>query len=176
MNPPFTWFGGFRYFNLGEKLDISSQRTVAGAFEQGSYNIRTTNNLYGAQLGARMRQTQGRFEWEATGKAGVYGNDADQAQTVTDFPPGGPAPFQLRNASSGQSGVAFIGEGNLTGRYRLTNVWNIRAGYNVIWIEGLALAPDQLDFNLAAAQGGRRLDNDGGLFLHGVNVGLEARW
>jgi hypothetical protein len=45
-----------------------------------------------------------------------------------------------------------------------------------MWIEGLALAPDQLDFNFAAADGGAQLNAGGGLLLHGANVGVEARW
>ena len=91
---------------------------------------------------------------------------------MTDFPA-----FPLRpTVSSSSGGVAFVGEINLSALYRLTDVWNLRAGYNAIWIEGLALAPDQLDFNFATAPGGNQLHNGGGMFLHGVNVGLEARW
>ncbi len=168
----FTWFAGFRYINLGERLNISAQRTVSGAVEEGTYNIRTANNLYGAQLGARLRRTRGRFGWEATGTAGIFGNDAQQTQTVTDFPN-----FPLRpTVSSSRGGVAFVGGANLSALYLLNNVWNLRAGYNVMWIEGLALAPDQMDFNFAASPSGNQLHNGGGLLLHGVNVGLEARW
>ena len=113
-----------------------------------------------------------RFGWEATGKAGIFGNDAQQKQSVTDFPN-----FPRRpTVSSGGGVMAFVGELNLSGLYRLTDVWNIRAGYSILWIEGLALAPDQLDFNFAASPSGNQLHNGGGMFLHGANVGLEARW
>jgi hypothetical protein len=80
----FEWFGGFRYVNLGEKLNIVGQGAQEG--EQGSYNLRTANHLYGAQLGARLRRSQGSFGWEAAGKAGIFGNDSQQRQSVTDFP------------------------------------------------------------------------------------------
>jgi hypothetical protein len=167
----FEWFAGFRYLNLGEELNISAQRIVSDEVEEGTYNIRTANHLYGAQLGARLRRWGCRFGWEATGKAGIFGYDAQQTQSVTDFPD-----FQLRNVSSSRGGVAFVGEINLSALYRLTDVWKLRTGYNVLWIDGLALAPDQLDFNFAAAQSGTQLHHGGGMFLHGVNVGLEARW
>ncbi|MHB1037747.1 MAG: BBP7 family outer membrane beta-barrel protein [Pirellulales bacterium] len=166
------WLAGFRYLHLGEELDISAQRTVDGLVEDGAYNIRTANNLFGAQLGARLRRSWGRFGWEAAGKAGIFGNDAHQRQSVVDFPS-----FPLRPTVSSSGGtVAFVGEINLSALYRLTDVWNLRAGYNVLWIEGLALAPDQLDFNFAASPSGNQLADGGGMFLHGVNVGLEARW
>ena len=124
-----------------------------------------------AQLGARIRRTRGRFGWEGSGAAGVYLNNSQQSQTVTDFPN-----FPLRNVSSSANGAAFVGDTNLSGLYRLNNVWNLRAGYNVIWIQGLALAPNQIDSDFAAAQGGSNLNNGGGMLLHGVNVGLEARY
>ncbi len=167
-----TWFSGFRYLNVNQRLNIVSQRTVANAIEQGSYNVRTQNNLFGGQLGARLRRTSGRLGWDASGFAGVFGNSAQQTQSVTDFPN-----FALRpSVTDSKGGVAFVGGGNLSGLYSLTKALNLRAGYNTIWIEGLALAPDQLDFNLAAAQAGSRINNNGGMFLHGANVGLEARW
>lgn len=166
------WFAGFRYLNLGERLDLSAQRTVNAQVEDGSYNIRTSNNLYGAQLGARVRRTRNRFGWEATGKAGIFGYDAQQTQSVTDYPD-----FPSRpTVSSRGSGVAFVGEVNLSGLYRLTDVWGLRAGYSVMWIEGLALAPDQLDFAFATSPSGNQLHRGGGMLLHGANVGLEARW
>ena len=168
----FTWFSGFRYLNVNQRLDIVAQRVVANAVEQGSYNVRTQNNLFGGQLGARFRRTSGRLGWDATGFAGIFGNAAQQTQSVTDFPN-----FALRpSVTDSKGGVAFVGGGNLSGLYSLTKVLNLRAGYNTIWIEGLALAPDQLDFNLAAAQAGSSINNNGGMFLHGANVGLEARW
>ena len=68
-----------------------------------------------------------------------------------------------------------MGEINLTGIYQFTDVWGFRAGYNMLWIEGVALAPDQLDFTNTPTSG-RALVASNGVFYHGVNVGLEARW
>jgi hypothetical protein len=59
--------------------------------------------------------------------------------------------------------------------YRLTDVWGIRAGYNVVWIDGLALAPNQFAFNNVDGTGSA-LASSGGIFLNGANLGLEARW
>ncbi len=123
-----TWFSGFRYLDLGEKMNISTQRQILGPEpEHGRYNVRTSNHLYGAQLGGRYRRTYGRFGWDTTGSAGIFGNDAQQTQTVTDFPN-----LPLRNITSNSSAVAFVGDANLSGLYRLSNVWNLRAGYNVM--------------------------------------------
>ena len=166
------WFAGFRYINFNDRLNISAQRIVGGMVENGTYKTTTNNNLYGAQLGARLRRTSGRFGWDATSFGGVFYNDASQTQSVTDFPN-----FAIRpSVSNNKGGVAFVGGGNLSALYSLNNVWSLRTGYSVLWIQNLAFAPNQLDFNFAAAQGGSQLHNSGGLLLHGVTAGLEARW
>jgi hypothetical protein len=51
----------------------------------------------------------------------------------------------------------------------------LRAGYNLIWLDGLALAPDQWDFSNTPASGTSLVDG-GSLFLHGANLGVERRW
>ena len=165
------WFAGFRYLSLREHLRISGERTVAQLPETGFYETESRNDLFGAQLGARIRRCLGQFSWEATGKAGIFGNQAGQEQVFIDFPN-----FPLRPQTSASGGsTAFVGELNLTGIYQLNRVWALRAGYNLMWIEGVALAPDQLDFTFTSTSG-TGLNRSGSLFLHGVNVGLEARW
>jgi hypothetical protein len=167
----FEWFAGFRYINLGETLDVFAERDEIGGTENGTYGIRTRNNLYGAQIGSRIRRGWNRFRWEATGKAGIFGNDAYQSQYITDYPD-----FPLRPSISAEHGqVSFVGELNFSLIYKLTNVWGLRGGYNVMWIEGLALAPNQLDFTFTDTSGSG-LNTHGGMLLHGVSLGLEGRW
>jgi hypothetical protein len=162
------WLVGFRYLNLGEELDITAFDSEESTTE---YSVETENRLYGAQIGTRLRRSRCRWSWEATGKAGIFGNDMKQSQDpIIDFPD-----FEFRSRqSSSESDVAFVGDLNLTAIYQLTRVWGLRTGYNLIWIEGLALAPDQLDFSNTGDDA--ELQDGGGVFLHGVNIGLEGRW
>jgi hypothetical protein len=163
------WMAGFRYVDLSETFGITGVRMIQGLPENGVYNVQTDNNLYGAQLGARLRRCLGRLSGEVTGKAGIYYNDASQNQFILDYPN-----TVVRDGRASGDHTAFLGEVNLSAIYQLTDVWGVRAGYNLIWIEGVALAPDQLDFSSATDV--TQLSSNGGLFLHGVNVGLEARW
>ena len=73
------------------------------------------------------------------------------------------------------TGVGFLGDLNYTVTRRLNDTWCLRLGYNMIWLSGVALAPDQWDFTNTATSG-TTLVGGGGLFLHGVNLGLESRW
>jgi hypothetical protein len=71
--------------------------------------------------------------------------------------------------------VGFVGDLTMSAIYRINRVWGIRAGYSLLWLDGLALAPDQFDFT-TNANSGTQLVNSSGIFYHGANLGLEARW
>jgi len=164
------WLAGFRYIGVEETaaLDILSCGDVGPLVP---YRVGTSNNLFGGQIGARGRLDRQRWAFEGWAKAGLFGNAQTLRQdAVVDW-----LGTEQRPASSATAGeTAFVGDINLSAIYRLSDVWGIRAGYNTIWIGGVALAPDQFTFGmdgpLQAVAGG------GGIFLHGVNLGLEARW
>jgi hypothetical protein len=159
---------GFRYLSLDEDFILNSTDADSGASD---YRIRTTNDLFGGQLGARFEGGDGDWSWSATGKAGIFGNDAFQAQSVADFPPA----FFLRPETGRRSGgVAFVGDVNCTLAYQITDALSARIGYNVLFIEGVALAPDQLDFSDTPTSG--QVLRRSGLFAHGANAGVGFTW
>ncbi len=167
------WLAGFRYVGLEEEASV----TTECCFTPNSsipvpYRVRTRNNGFGGQVGARGRLTWERWAFESWAKAGILGTAQKQIQDpLIDY-----TGFQQRpGLSASGSEVSFVGDINLSAVYRLTDVWGIRAGYNVFWLTDVALAPDQFDFaNTTTA--GTGLVGDGGLFMHGANLGLEARW
>ncbi len=159
---------GFRYVNLDETFNINS---IDNDGTQSDYRIDAENHLFGGQLGLRLTHRSCRWGFDSTGKVGLFGNAANQRQFVGD----NGNTTVLRNTSSSQSVTSFVGDINASVAYYLTDVWKIRAGYNVLWMEGLALAPNQLDFSFSA-DSGTAVSTGGGVFLHGANVGLEARW
>jgi hypothetical protein len=171
LNSCLAWLAGFRYVRLTE--DFALRTTDFGFLAPGGssrYTIDTTNNLYGGQLGFRLRQLAGDFSFDVLGKAGVYGNTASQKTFVGDD-----AGFVLRNSETSATDVAFVGDLAFTGRYHVSSTVALEGGYSVMWIEGLALAPDQLDFTNTATSG-QQIDNDGGIFIHGAHAGILVIW
>jgi hypothetical protein len=162
--------GGLGYWSLSESFNIQSTDLQEGT---GNYNIRTTNDLFGGQIGVRLRSsTEKRLGWELTTLGGIYDNHATQSQYVTDYP----NPFYLRSPCGADAHqVGFVGELNFSLIYRLNDVWAVRGGYGVYLIEGVALAPNQLDFT-NARRSGTDIDTRGSMVVHGANFGLEARW
>lgn len=159
---------GFRYLHFGDSLNIKSTDNDGTISD---YNIRSRNNLYGGQIGLRTARRHQRWGWDATGKAGVYGNDARQDQFVGD---NGNATV-LRDTSTSQGAVAFVGDLNASLIYQLNRRWALRGGYNLMWIEGVSLAGNQLDFSFNS-DSGTQVSTSGGVFMHGASVGLQAAW
>jgi hypothetical protein len=46
--------------------------------------------------------------------------------------------------------MGMIADMNLSAIYRFNEVWGLRVGYNLLWLTGVALAPDQFDFTRRA--------------------------
>ena len=156
---------GVRYMNLEEEFDFQSAETNG---DTSNYLIGTRNNLVGFQLGARLeRQTSSCFRWYGGAKAGVYGNMAKQNTWLGDVNNS----IVLRNFSNSEEDVAFIGELDLGLACQLSRCFSINAGYRVLWVEGVALAPEQLDLTTTDTSGSGLNDN-GGVFYDGGYVGL----
>jgi hypothetical protein len=163
---------GFRYFNLDEDFALTAFDSAEGTT---TYGVHTDNDLYGVQLGGRLRYFFDVWSFEATGKGGVYANDVRQNQDpIIDFP--NPPGVVVRPAlSSSEVTHTFVSEVNLTAIYHLNSVWGVRAGYNFLYLDGVALAPDQLDFT-NTPNSGLGLFNQADVFYHGASFGLEARY
>lgn len=138
------------------------------------YRVQSSSNLIGSQIGIRRRTDWRRFAFEGTAKAGIAGNVLSQSAGPITSPltPG----VIYRDPTSASAGsVGLLSMLNLTAIYRMTDHWGLRAGYNLIWLDGVALAPNQWDFTYTA-DSGRSLVGGGCLFLHGANLGVERRW
>jgi hypothetical protein len=86
-----------------------------------------------------------------------------------------PALQERPTRSASEGGVGLIGDLNFTLTYRMTETWGLRLGYNMLWLSGVAMAPNQFDFS-AAPGGGNALNGGSSIYLAGANLGLEARW
>lgn len=165
----WSLLAGFRYLNLGERFNINSADSDG---DVSDYTVRTSNHLFGGQLGARVQGRLGeRIRWELVGKGGVFGNAAEQRLLLQD----NDNTFDVLNTTARRGQASFVGDVSLSCAYELNNVWSLRGGYYVMYAAGLALAPDQLDFSFDLDTG-TRIGTHGDLLLHGALVGLEARW
>lgn len=163
-----SYLSGFRFVNIDEGFSINSFDVATGTSD---YKIATTNKLFGGQIGVVAQQPADWIGWEAFGKIGAYGNVAAQSTLLQDFN----NTLTVRNSRTTGGNVAFVGELGASAILRMTGAWSLRAGYNVLWVEGIALAPNQLDYT-ATLTSGTALHVNGGALFHGANLGIERRW
>jgi hypothetical protein len=164
------FIAGFRYLELSESLDIT-RSAIAGlpAGSTASYAIDAHNHLSGFQLGLDAHLWDCcRFSLDGTMKAGIFGDDATNSVLVTL-----PGPDPLASAA-GKSHVAGVAELDFAGTYHLTDCWAVRGGYQLLWVDGAALATNQVAVSNPLA-GTATVDTNATAFYHGAFVGLEFR-
>ncbi len=146
---------GFRYLELHEDL-VSS---IGG---RQIFDVNTDNHLYGGQIGLNVAFINTcRCSIEGVVKAGVYGNSSDLAMRIPDL--------RLGNRTSH---TAVQGEVGLMGIFQLTNHLSARLGYQAMWLDGIAIASDQVE-NLDVTQTNPKPYMGGTLFYHGATAGFE---
>ncbi len=165
-----TGLAGFRFAQLDEWLDLTGET----GSETFGVHVKGFNNLYGFQLGGEFGvwDTGGPFRIVAVGKAGIYVNEArNQGVLIVDQE-------ELGVDSASNSRVAFLGELGLIANYRITDFCAVNAGYQVMWLDGVAMASQQASRLNAfpEAEPGASIDMGGTAFYHGVTANVEFRW
>jgi len=161
---------GFRYVDLDETLGLDAIGSPSN-----HYSFAAKNNLYGFQLGldGPLWDNCCGLRVEGFAKAGIYLNDADvSSQRALQH---GPIDASGNN---NESAAAFVGELGLTASYDVSCWLTLRAGYQLLLLDGVALAADQVS-TTGALESGTNVPvsvSKNSLLYHGLHAGLEARW
>ncbi|WP_428303742.1 BBP7 family outer membrane beta-barrel protein [Lacipirellula sp.] len=165
LNDRLSILGGFRWVELKDEMSYKINGNVAtGTYE---YN----NRLYGAQIGANYSLARPTARWIASAetKVGMYGNVAD----------GGIFEYQGNNFiggfADGHTTTAFVGEIDLTLGYRLTKHIVVRGGYQMLWMDNVALAGNAASRSLLNPSLLRDIDFNS-LFYQGAMTGVDFTW
>jgi hypothetical protein len=168
-----TVLAGFHWMDLRENLvGTLAPPTFSDESNWTFWNTTTTNNLYGFQIGADAKLFErGRFSIGGLVKTGIFDNSAEQTTEVSVVAK------RQRWASASTNHAAFVGETGLQCKYQVTERLFLKAGYEAIWLQGVALAPGQIqrtqtDLQTISVQA-LGVNCDSGVFYHGATVGLE---
>lgn len=129
----------------------------------------TTNNLYGVQVGVDGTIFEfDRFSLNGRVTMGLFENHADQSAGVS-------IQKIVYPAKATANGAAFVSEASLQVQYRVTQGLSLKAGYEVLWLVGVALAPGQIQQTFAAPSDVRALGVNHGsnVLFQGATFGLE---
>ncbi len=144
------------------------------------HDARTSNSLNGAQviLSEQFMYWKG---WTIDGiaKAGAYHNHvkASVSETYigTDPGPGGDSSTYGRTFSDTKSQLAFASSVGLQSNFPLSDHWSLISGYEMTYIYGVALSPEQYAGVTGATFVTRTFNADthGEIIAHGGNAGLQ---
>jgi hypothetical protein len=164
-----TWLAGFRWIGLDEQTDLSVQLVSNGTIS--SYTYATRNNLYGGQIGTALKLWDhgGPFRINCLTKAGLYGNTAtNKYDGIDSF-----GNYALLSTDR-SSPLAFVGDINLTAAYQLSKHIALQGGYQMLWVQGVAVAGDQTAvIDLTNHTG---IAANGGVFYHGAMASVNFTW
>jgi hypothetical protein len=160
---------GFRLGQLNERYHADGTGTFVAV--PVSLDVNAFNHLYGLQVGANAEvyNMGGPLRIDALCKAGIYVNSARQIDRR--FVEG----FVDQSLAAERNQTAFIGEVGAVATYALTRHVAFHASAQVAWLEGVALAPEQIgatDFTAGTAG----VDAGGELFYVGGGLGFEFRY
>ena len=161
-----TWISGIRYIDAEEDFLLRVSDPSAGLLAIG-----TDNRLLGLQVGADAQYGCGGWCVGVTTKAGAYLNFAERDVFLRDQ---GQAQTLTVDREANDTEFAFVAEAVFGISRHLGCGVKLRGGYQVMWMQGMALAPEQLGNTAGgAAFAPPALDTDESILYDGGYVGLE---
>lgn len=189
LNPNGTWtrhyasgqlralVGGLRYISIEEKFLYQGIDTAAD-LTNGSYRVKTSNDLFGGHVGLDFFDTYDTWYWKVRTRVGGFANAAGRssalatAMEVVD-PLTGDTVISRSSTSQqlDESQIAVLLELGLSAAYHLRPNTTFRVGYDFTYITGLAMAPENLGFSTFPP-----LSTDEHCLYHGANLAFETTW
>ena len=171
----WTYEFGLRTILMNE----SFRYTGVGAFNSdgdpvahsGDYTVRTHNGLFGLQGGATYDFQHENWEWGIRIKGGLFANFADRQSRVITNSQGVQTGGQAQDIDD-ETLTALL-EGSMFVRYYLRPNLIVRASYDVLYLQGMALAPEQLGLGNQAFP---PFNMGGDALLQGGFFGFESVW
>ncbi len=168
--------GGLRYVRFDEDFDLHVLDNDPGRPTQfiSDWDLDTSNNMFGAQIGVAVSAPL--TDWVSLGfdvKGGVFANRAKIENSYVD------GEVNLSDSfSKSEWGVAGLVQAGLGLTFPITPGIEAGFGYEVFYIDGVALAPDNFRNSFLHAEFGNRLkvDSSGSALYHGANAHVRIRF
>ena len=186
-----SFLAGIRYFQLDETLTFSARgQNNNSAADNGlrffDSETETSNQLTGFQVGGDLwANLVPGIKVGTELKTGIYGNHGIQetrifANSLGSSQSSG-VPAINERASDGRT--AYLTQWSVSGIYRLTYSWTVRSSYQLIYVDNVALAPENVNAQAPGLLSGNTsqvrnvsINNDGEVLYTGFTLGAEYLW
>jgi hypothetical protein len=157
-----AWIVGVRYIFFSDILNISFQN----GSDQSSYNIHVKNHIPVLHVGGVVTWNPGRvFSWDLLAKVGMGADCYNQHTFLGDLN----NTVTVRNYNASKISTPFLAEAALAFTYQPLTWFNLHIAYQMIYLNGVALAPDQL---VKSSNNEHRARAIGQVIFHGWTAGL----
>ena len=172
--PSLSGLIGVRFINVTDQFELTATNNASNvnAGQVGTYSTWTNNNLAGVQTGADFTHDL-YMRWlffSIEAKTGVFLNFAEQKNLLFDSA----TTYDQRSSRETQFATMFDLSVALTAL--VSDHVTLRGGYTFLFLDGVALATDQLDTNPTMLNSRNSLADKGSLSLQGPFVGAEVAW
>jgi hypothetical protein len=178
---------GLRAMFIGDDFGMHTQGNIVSGTTStsvsGDYLVQVNNNLFGLQAGGNLMFQRCRASWGFRYRVAPFINVADQDSLILSSAGADPLAtrgnFNLRREASNETAAVAL-ELGVFGTYQLLPRLIVKGGYDIMWIPGVALAPDQLDFSLDPDphfnSSLANLNSGATLFYQGLTFSAEFTW
>lgn len=168
---------GFRWVELEEQFGVAGLEPPTPGIPY-SYRYDTHNHMYGVQVGAEviLWNRGGPLRVDGVFKAGMYYNEADLDAAFGYGPVPDEAERIVFEQSRAEPHTSFLGEVGVGASWQASDWLNLRGGYQLTWIEGVALAPEQIPSTDLFVPFNTEVNTGGSPLYHGPYAAIEARW
>lgn len=169
-----TAFVGVRVIDIGEGFLWTSE-AADPATNNGRYEVTTQNQLLGLQFGHELSVQRPKFRFSVRNRVAGLINYAEQKSYVHIIDTtGNPDIDETRIQSGSSHDMSFLYDLSVMAAYHLRPNVAIRTGYEFMYLNQLALAPEQLTFAPPPTQS--QIVNGGAVIFNGFSLGLEMVW
>ncbi len=159
-----SFIAGLRYFHINESFEL----TMIKPPDKSSYDIHTSNKIFGIQVGLDFQMNPMRWlSWDIFAKVGGMINHAENRTLLRDQDD----EITLRDFNEQERELGVFAD--VAGQFTIycTNWLNFHAGYEMIFLSGLALAPEQVSKHTKSTSG-EDVYVHGDAIIHGLYTGL----
>ena len=167
-----SWHAGVRFVYLLEDFRHTTRSDLNNS--SLDYRVKTRNSMVGFQLGADLWWcTASGIRFGAEVKAGVYGNRAEQDSIIDATSITTPLIDHLESKR-----VSVVVETGAMATWQIDQNWNLRGGYQIVFLGGVALGVENFNTEPPFVGLGRPpiLVDNGEALYHGFTVGAEFTW
>lgn len=178
------WLAGYRYIRMSEEILMHSHsNSIDGWSQDIDESFRTVNAFHGGQIGFTGEYRFDRIYVGCLAKVAfgaTWSTLQIEGQTQTQFvgtntTPGGLMATPNVLGTLHERNFAVVPEANFTIGYQVGDHWRAYLGYTFVYVSSVARPGQALDL-LSRGPSLPSSDINTDFWMHGINLGLEARY